>query len=112
MPDLNDLVDEYLDQEKIHRFEGDKGVKNLNKVAFAIGYSETPFKYGSSLEQFLSDNAAHVRRHGMPKRIPALKTCGKSYWQTETTQKPWKNFWKKSAVGWYYRLVQKSKEIP
>lgn len=52
MPTLWDL----LDNNKIGRFEGEKGVENLNKVAKLLGYDESNFKYGSALETFLADN--------------------------------------------------------
>lgn len=52
---LYELVDEYITQEML-RFEGERGVEDLNKLAFALGYRETPFKFGTVLEQFLADN--------------------------------------------------------
>ena len=35
---MSELVEEYLDNEKIYRFEGDRGVENLNRLFEAIGY--------------------------------------------------------------------------
>lgn len=37
-------------------FEGDSGLKRLNQLFRDLGYPEQSFRYGSSLEQFLSDN--------------------------------------------------------
>lgn len=53
---FEDLLDEYQVQEGITHFEGDSGLKSLNKICRAIGYQESPFACGSSLEQFLKDN--------------------------------------------------------
>jgi hypothetical protein len=50
------LVERWMDQNKVYRFEGDVGVDNLNQLCKALGYDASGFKYGSSLEQFLSDN--------------------------------------------------------
>src|ERR1700748_3885353 len=54
--DFCDLLEEYQVQEGISHFEGDSGLKSLNKICRAIGYEESPFACGSSLEQFLKDN--------------------------------------------------------
>lgn len=54
--DFGELFQEYSRQEKIYGFEGDRGLDDLNKICNAIGYRENGFKYGSSLEVFLSDN--------------------------------------------------------
>ena len=56
---LEELVTEYLDHNEIYRFEGDKGVEDLNTFVKALnptGYREEGYRYGSSLERFLSDN--------------------------------------------------------
>jgi hypothetical protein len=55
--DFSELFQEYERQEGIHGFEGDRGLDDLNKVCEAIGYRGHDFKYGSSLEHFLSDNS-------------------------------------------------------
>ena len=52
----HEIMDEYLAENTIYRFEGDHGVENLNKICKVLGYSEEGYKYGSSLERFLSDN--------------------------------------------------------
>lgn len=53
---FSELLDEYQDQEKMWHFEGDRGLDKLNELTKAIGYRGHGFKYGSSLEEFLSDN--------------------------------------------------------
>ena len=53
---FSDLLQEYQDQEGISHFEGSSGLKSLNKICNALGYSESPFAMGSSLEEFLKDN--------------------------------------------------------
>jgi len=52
----SEILNEYCDQKKIFNFEGDTGLKNLNQITKAIGYKGHGFMYGSSLEEFLSDN--------------------------------------------------------
>lgn len=56
-PNLSDLLDEYCNQEKLWHFEGDSGLEDVNKVFKALGYKGHPFRYGSPLEHFLSDNS-------------------------------------------------------
>lgn len=54
--EFSELLEEYQTQEKMYRFESTTGLKDLNKICNAIGYQESPFAFGSSLEQFLMDN--------------------------------------------------------
>lgn len=54
-----EILDAYM-QEKNFRFEGEIGVKNLNKIAHALGYKEDGLLYGSSFESFLQDNPGCV----------------------------------------------------
>lgn len=56
-PSLDDLLQQYIGQENL-RFEGDSGLDNLNKIARLLGHKESGFKYGSPLEQLLSDSPA------------------------------------------------------
>ena len=58
--DLDELLEEYMDQEKIYRFEGDSGLESLGKIFEAMGYEEHNFKYGSFVEVFLADNPGAV----------------------------------------------------
>lgn len=53
---FEDLLDEYQVQEGITHFEGISGLRSLNKICRAIGYQESPFGSGSSVEEFLKDN--------------------------------------------------------
>jgi len=55
---MNELLEEFMDQEKIHNFEGDSGLKNLEKIIAALGYEPHGFRYGNLIEVFLSDNSA------------------------------------------------------
>lgn len=55
---MNELLEEFMDQEKIHNFEGDSGLKNLEKIIEALGYKSHGFRFGSLIEVFLSDNSA------------------------------------------------------
>jgi hypothetical protein len=55
---MNELLEEFMDQEKIHNFEGDSGLKNLERIIEALGYKPHGFRFGSLVEVFLSDNSA------------------------------------------------------
>jgi hypothetical protein len=52
--DLSDLMEEFCEKERIHRFEGDAGVRNLETIVNTLGYKE--FMGQSELITFLSDN--------------------------------------------------------
>lgn len=47
--DLSELVDYFIDANKIYSFEGDRGVKNFEKIVKVMGYD--------NLDKFLSDNS-------------------------------------------------------
>lgn len=49
-------IDCYRDHKGMHSLEGDRGLRHLNQMAEDLGYSADGFKFGSSLEKFLSDN--------------------------------------------------------
>lgn len=53
--DTAELLQDFISDERLH-FEGDSGLKSLNKVAEAIGYNGHSYAFGSPLEEFLSDN--------------------------------------------------------
>lgn len=55
-----ELLEAMYAHKGIYRFEGDTGIKNLNKLCKIIGYNEQPYMYGSPLELFLSDNAGAI----------------------------------------------------
>lgn len=57
---LSEMIEEWQDVSKVHSYEGERGVKNLNKLCKAIGYREDGFAYGSSLERFLGDNSGAI----------------------------------------------------
>lgn len=58
--DFNDLYEEWTRQEKIYRWEGETGVANLEKLAKAIGYEGSVFRFGSPIESFLCDNPGAI----------------------------------------------------
>lgn len=55
--DKEEIFDIYLDEHKMHSFEGERGIEHLNQIAQDLGYREDGFKYGSALERFLQDNS-------------------------------------------------------
>ena len=64
---LDDLLYEYMDQEKIYRYEGRKGIENLAKIVRALGYKDPQF-YGligngaalGDIFEFLEDNPGAI----------------------------------------------------
>lgn len=58
--DLSDLLREFIGENRLN-FEGDNGVENLETVAKAIGYRGHGYRYGTPLEEFLSDNPGAQR---------------------------------------------------
>lgn len=55
-----EIMQEFLEHEKI-RFEGQAGLRGLNKISNALGYKEDSYLYGSSFERFLQDNSGCVQ---------------------------------------------------
>ncbi len=57
----------FLNQEKIHNYEGDRGIVNLCKIAAGLGYKD-PMHYGQlergavlgDLLEFLRDNSGAI----------------------------------------------------
>jgi len=45
MSDLNELVDTYMDQEKLYSMEGRRGVEAMCQIAAALGYKD-PMYFG------------------------------------------------------------------
>ena len=64
--DLEDMLDEYQDQEKMYNYEGRRGVENLVKIVRAIGYEDSmhfgQLKNGSigDLIEFFEDNSGAI----------------------------------------------------
>jgi hypothetical protein len=54
--DGHELLDLWQTQNKVWHFEGDTGIDGLNKLAEALNYRETNFRYGEPVLRFLSDN--------------------------------------------------------
>lgn len=57
---LGELIEKFCEEQKIHRFEGDRGIANLEKVLTALGYKGHSFRYGDPVHAFLSDNSGAV----------------------------------------------------
>jgi len=51
--DFGELLEQYMDKNNMHHFESESGVRNLTKIAEAIGYGD---RYQDSLTAMLSDN--------------------------------------------------------
>lgn len=58
--DFNDLYEEWCNQKKIHRWEGEPGVGNFETFVKAIGYEGSQFRFGSPIESFLCDNPGAI----------------------------------------------------
>lgn len=56
MKDLSELVDQYIEQNKLYSFEGQRGVRNFVKLINAIGYTSSY----NSIEAFLEDNSGAI----------------------------------------------------
>ena len=54
--EFEDILERFLNQERMYHLEGDRGLEHLNNLANTLGYQRSGFMYGSSLERFLSDN--------------------------------------------------------
>lgn len=50
--DFGEMLQTYMDQQKMYNFEGSRGVRNLKEITRAIGYS--------SLDAFLEDNSGAI----------------------------------------------------
>jgi len=65
---LADIIEEYVEQEKLYSFDGERGVKNLCRLTRAIGYKD-PLHFGQFHQQgaygdlinFLEDNPGAVQ---------------------------------------------------
>jgi hypothetical protein len=65
--DFDELFDAYMDQEKLYRTEGRKGLENLCQVARAVGYKDPHYQMQLSskaavgdLILFLEDNPGAI----------------------------------------------------
>lgn len=47
--DFGELFDEHMDNMRIHNFEGERGVRNFEKIVAVLGYR--------SIDDFLADNS-------------------------------------------------------
>ena len=51
-----EVMQQYLDKNRIYCFEMEQGIRSLNQICAELGYKEEGFRYGSSFEQFIQDN--------------------------------------------------------
>ena len=66
--DFQEKLSKYIDQEGLHRTEGEQGVKNLAKLVNALGYSDFINRYGQmaggaclgDIFVFLEDNPGAI----------------------------------------------------
>ena len=58
--DNQEVLDEFQSENRLHNFEGESGIKNLNTIFGTIGYKQEPFLHGSPLELFLQDNSGCI----------------------------------------------------
>lgn len=57
---MNNSFQDYLEDNKMFNFEGSGGLRNLTKICQELGYKESGFKFGSPIEEFLSDNPGAI----------------------------------------------------
>jgi hypothetical protein len=50
--ELGELIDQFIDQEKIYQLEGQRGVSNMERITQALGYD--------NFDEFLSDNSGAI----------------------------------------------------
>ena len=58
--DFSEKFDKFVENNNLHRNEGDTGVQNLETIAIALGYRNEGYRYGSPIERFLSDNPGAI----------------------------------------------------
>jgi hypothetical protein len=58
--DFAEQFDKYLDQNDLTRTEGETGVRNLDSLAKALGYTQSGFRDGVPLCRFLADNPGAI----------------------------------------------------
>lgn len=56
---LDRHIEAFCEQNRIYRFDGERGVENLVTILRAIGYNESPYQGNSTavLVNFLADNS-------------------------------------------------------
>ena len=57
---FSDLLESFINQNKMYHFEGDCGLDHLTKIVKALGYHGHGFQYGTPIECFLSDNLGAI----------------------------------------------------
>lgn len=56
---MQDLLDQYLEDNNIRNFEGERGVRNLEQLVETLGYGQG-FMRNRAIEEFLADNPGAV----------------------------------------------------
>jgi hypothetical protein len=56
---MMEALQQFMLQERMFSFEGDRGVKNLTRIVEVLGYGKG-FMRGRALEEFLADNPAAI----------------------------------------------------
>lgn len=57
---MNRNLQNFLDQQQFHSFEGERGIERLNEVINECGYKDSGFRNGSTVEEFLKDNPGAI----------------------------------------------------
>lgn len=57
---MGEILERFKDRESLHRTEGEAGVRNLEMLCNALGYRDNGLRYGSAIENFLSDNPGAI----------------------------------------------------
>lgn len=52
-----ELVQNFMDNERLYCLEGNQGLEALNKLTETLGYTNEQYHQGSALENFLRDNS-------------------------------------------------------
>lgn len=57
MRDFSDKIDTFLDENGCHTLEGERGVRNFEKLVRALGYND---HFSNPLQEFLADNSGAI----------------------------------------------------
>jgi hypothetical protein len=57
---MRSLIEKWTEENRVYRWEGERGVKDLERLCAAIGYKENGFRYGDPIHAFLADNPGAI----------------------------------------------------
>lgn len=77
MKDFSDKIDTFIDENRMYHFEGERGVRDFEKLVEALGYGG---HYGTAINQFLADNSGAI--HAM---VEWIKDCRCQDWNDNIT---------------------------